>query len=89
MVNLVLYTINFKLPCFQRRDKVIYHNLVTYPEVSFSKDAADTTVNLFDQEMKYMHDNGFTVLTTSNLGYDSTKNALYIKSVSSGGNQAA
>ena len=36
---------------------VIYHNLVPYPDVSLSKDAAETTVNLFDQEMKYLHDN--------------------------------
>jgi hypothetical protein len=56
----------------------IYHNLVTYRDVSLSKDAADTTVNLYDQEMKYLHDNGFKVLTMSKLGYDSTKNALYI-----------
>jgi len=58
---------------------VIYHNFVTYPDVSFSKDAADTTVNLFDQEMKYLHDNGFRVLTMNQLGYDTTNNVLYIK----------
>jgi spermidine/putrescine-binding protein len=56
---------------------VIYHNLVMYRDVSLSKDAADTTANLFDQEMKYLHDNGFKVLTMSNLGYDSTKDSLY------------
>jgi peptidoglycan/xylan/chitin deacetylase (PgdA/CDA1 family) len=58
---------------------VIYHNLVTYPDVSLSKDAADTTVNLFDQEMKYLHDNGFRVLTMNQLGYDTANNVLYIK----------
>jgi hypothetical protein len=58
---------------------VIYHNFVTYPDVSFSKDAAETTVNLFDQEMKYLHDNGFRVLTMNQLGYDTTNNVLYIK----------
>ena len=58
---------------------VIYHNFVTYPDVSFSKDAAETTVNLFDQEMKYLHDNGFRVLTMANLGYDTNTNLLYIK----------
>ena len=57
---------------------VIYHNFVTYPDVSFSKDAAETTVNLFDQEMKYLHDNGFRVLTMANLGYDTNTNSLYI-----------
>jgi len=57
---------------------VIYHNFVTYPDVSYSKDAAETTVNLFDQEMKYLHDNGFRVLTMANLGYDTNTNSLYI-----------
>ncbi len=63
---------------------IIYHNFVTYPDVSYSKDAADTTVNLFDQEMKYLHDNGFKVLTMNDIGYDSTNNALYIRNNSSG-----
>jgi peptidoglycan/xylan/chitin deacetylase (PgdA/CDA1 family) len=63
---------------------VIYHNLVTFPDVSYSKDAADTTVNLFDQEMKYLHDNGFKVLTMNDLGYDNVNNALYIRNNSSG-----
>ena len=63
---------------------VIYHNFVTYPDVSYSKDAADTTVNLFGQEMKYLHDNGFKVLTMNDLGYDNTNNALYIRNNSSG-----
>jgi len=58
---------------------VIYHNFVTYPDVSFSKDAADTTINLFDQEMKYLHDNGFRVLTMANLGFDTSTNSFYIK----------
>ena len=57
---------------------VIYHNFVTYPDVSYSKDAAETTVNLFDQEMTYLHDNGFRVLTMANLGYDTNTNSLYI-----------
>ena len=63
---------------------VIYHNFVTYPDVSYSKDAADTTVNLFDQEMKYLRDNGFKVLTMNDLGYDNTNNVLYIRNNSSG-----
>ena len=39
----------------------------------------ETTVELFDQEMKYLHDNGFRVLTMANLGYDTNTNSLYIK----------
>ncbi|MDP9286907.1 MAG: polysaccharide deacetylase family protein [Thermoproteota archaeon] len=63
---------------------VIYHNFVTYPDITNSKDAADTTVNLFDEEMKYLHDNGFKVLTLNQLGYDTTHNVLDIKNISPG-----
>ena len=58
---------------------VIYHNFVTYPDITSSKDAADTTVNLFDEEMKYLHANGFRVLTLNQIGYDTTHDVLYIK----------
>jgi hypothetical protein len=39
----------------------------------------DTTVNLFDAEMRYLYDNGFKVLTMANLGYDEYSQSLYIK----------
>jgi hypothetical protein len=44
---------------------IIYHTIVTYPDVSYSKRPVNTIVNLFDAEMKYLHDNGFKVLTMS------------------------
>jgi peptidoglycan/xylan/chitin deacetylase (PgdA/CDA1 family) len=59
---------------------VIYHTFVTYPDVIYSKRPVDTTVNLFDAEMGYLHDNGFKVLTMANLAYDENSNYLYIKS---------
>jgi hypothetical protein len=58
---------------------LVYHNFVSYPDISYSKIPNDTTVNLFEQEMKYLHDNGFKVLTMSDLGYDENSNHLYIK----------
>ena len=39
-----------------------------------------TNVDLFDAEMKYLHDNGFNVLTMADLGYDEDSNYLYIRS---------
>ncbi len=63
---------------------VIYHNFVTYPDITNSKDAADTTVNLFDEEVKYLHDKGFKVLTLNQIGYDTTQNVLYLKNSSPG-----
>lgn len=61
---------------------IVYHN-VDYKNSSsnISPDWLDSTidVNLFDREMKYLHDNGFQVLTTSDLGFNQTSNKLYIK----------
>ena len=41
--------------------------------------ASTITVPLFAQEMQYLHDNGFKVLTLSQLGYDTTNNVFNIK----------
>ncbi len=49
---------------------VVYHTIVTYPDLTFSKRPVDTTVNLFEEEMRYLHDNGFEVLLMSDLVFD-------------------
>jgi hypothetical protein len=36
-------------------------------------------VSLFNAEIKYLHDNGFKVITVSDLGYDENSNYLYVK----------
>jgi hypothetical protein len=59
---------------------IIYHTIVTYPDLSDSNRPIDTTLNLFDAEMKYLYDNGFKVLTMADLGYDENSNYLYIRS---------
>jgi peptidoglycan/xylan/chitin deacetylase (PgdA/CDA1 family) len=38
-----------------------------------------TTPDLFEKEIKYLHDNGFKVLTMADLGYDENSNYLYLK----------
>lgn len=38
-----------------------------------------TDVNLFDKEMRYLYDNGFQILTMSELGYDDTNEQFFIK----------
>ena len=58
---------------------IIYHTIVNYPDLSDSNRPVDTTLNLFDAEMKYLYDNGFKVLTMANLGYDENNNYLYIR----------
>ena len=38
-----------------------------------------TTPDLFEKEIKYLHDNGFKVLTMADIGYDANSNYLYLK----------
>jgi peptidoglycan/xylan/chitin deacetylase (PgdA/CDA1 family) len=58
---------------------IIYHTIVNYPDLSDSNRPIDTTLNLFDAEMRYLYDNGFKVITMSDLGYDENGKSLYIK----------
>jgi hypothetical protein len=59
---------------------VVYHDIVLGLDVNDSKIPIDTTMNLFNTEMKYLHDNGFKVLTMADLKYDENNKYLYIKS---------
>ena len=58
---------------------IVYHTLVNYPDLSDSNRPIDTAVNLFDEEMRYLYDNGFKVITMSDLEYDVNSKSLYIK----------
>ena len=61
---------------------IIYHTIVNYPDLSDSNRPIDTTLNLFDAEMKYLYDNGFKVLTMADLRYDTNSKSLYMKGTS-------
>jgi hypothetical protein len=50
---------------------ITYHNL-TYGNEIYNELPSTITVPLFAQMMKYLHDNGFKVLTMSQLGYDTS-----------------
>ena len=55
---------------------IIWHNI----EDNTSIDAhTTTTTKLFEEEIKYLHDNGFTVLTMADLIYDERTSSLKIK----------
>ena len=58
--------------------KIVAIPIVGYHEIGTST-PYDTSVELFDREMKYLHDNGFRVLTLTDLGYDELENKFYIK----------
>jgi hypothetical protein len=55
---------------------IIWHNIAN----NVKDDPYTTTsMDLFESEIKYLSDNGFTVLTMSDLEYDEGSNALKIK----------
>ncbi|HJT46870.1 MAG TPA: polysaccharide deacetylase family protein [Nitrososphaeraceae archaeon] len=58
---------------------IVYHILVNYQDLRDSNRPIDTTVSLFDAEMKYLRDNGFKVITMADLAYDENTQSLYIK----------
>ena len=53
--------------------------IIIYHRASDQDIDYNTNLDLFDKEMKYLHNGNFTVLTMSNLGYDDRSNSLYIK----------
>ena len=53
--------------------------IIGYHGIDPNKTRGSTEMNLFAQEMKYLHDNGFKVITVDDLGYDTKNNVLYIK----------
>jgi hypothetical protein len=51
-------------------------------QISYNKNAKtdlSTNIDLFNKEMKYLFDNGFKVVSTSDLGYDKNRNYFYLK----------
>ena len=59
-----------------------YHDII-------NNNTRDADANLFAQEMKYLHDNGFKVLLLNQLGYDTKHNAFYLKNSADDDNTAA
>ena len=53
--------------------------IIGYHNIEDDKAITSTDVSLFYKEMKYLHDNGFKVLTMSDLGYNENSNYLYVK----------
>ena len=57
--------------------------VIGYHDIANNKTRDSTDVNLFIHEMKYLHDNGFRVLTLNQLGYDTNRNVIYINNIPS------
>ena len=62
---------------------ITYHQL-TYNMQDYNSAATTITVPLFDQEMKYLHNNGFKVLLLNQLGFEPINNTFYLKDMKNG-----
>ena len=55
--------------------------LIAYHNIGNNLARSSTNIDLFNAEMKYLHDNGFKVMTMKDLGYDEMSNRLYVKNL--------
>ena len=55
--------------------------ILIWHKIDNSNKEYSTSTDLFDAEIKYLHDNGFTVLTMADLVYDGASNYLKIRVV--------
>jgi hypothetical protein len=62
---------------------IITYRDLTYNIQDYNKAGTTITVPLFDQEMQYLHDNGFKVLLLNQFGFDPTNNVFYLKNFAS------
>ncbi len=53
--------------------------IIAYHDIDEEKAIDSTDTNLFDQEMKYLYNNGFKVITMSDLEYDENSKYLYVR----------
>jgi hypothetical protein len=59
---------------------IVYHNITnSIRDYTIPSHASSTPVDLFAQEMKYLHNNGFRVLLLNQLAYDPNSNIFHIK----------
>ena len=58
-------------------------HIIGYHDIINNNTRDSTDANLFAQEMKYLHDNGFRVLTLNQLGYDINRNVIYLNNLPS------
>ena len=71
---------------FDKDGKINAIPIVAYHRLDTNKDF-DTSPELFEQEMKYLYENGYNVITLSDLGYDENQERFYIKDSNHNGNE--
>jgi peptidoglycan/xylan/chitin deacetylase (PgdA/CDA1 family) len=65
-------------PYNTKAGKIVAIPIIGYHEISDSSNF-DTSIELFDKEMNYLHSNGFKVLKLNDLGYNQTGNYFFIR----------
>ena len=83
MLNQFIHEVNLqslynKNGCIDAIPIVTYHNFLIGNNHQYLSDDSFTDVNLFEYEMKYLHDNGFKVLKMSDLSFDPISKDLEI-----------
>jgi Polysaccharide deacetylase len=63
---------------FNKNEEINAIPIVAYHRLDTNKDF-DTSPELFEQEMQYLYENGYNVITLSDLGYDENQERFYIK----------
>ena len=74
----IRYNINGKINAIPI---ITYHNLTNSMQ-DYNNMASTITIDLFAQQMKYLHDNGFRVLLLNQLTYDPNNKVFVLKNVS-------
>jgi len=52
--------------------------IIVYHRIDDSGARYSTTVSLFAAEMQYLHDNGFNIISRTDLIYDNATNSFYL-----------
>ena len=63
---------------FNKQGEINAIPIIGYHEIA-TDDELDTSPELFEQEMKYLYENDYKVITLADLGYDESQERFYIK----------
>lgn len=63
---------------FNKNGQINTIPIIGYHKIDVGKDYY-TSPQLFEQEMEYLYENGFKVITLADLGYDENKQKFYLK----------
>jgi len=80
--------VNSQIP-YNNNGKINAIPIITYHQLAsnmleYNSGPYPITVQLFDQEMRYLHDNGFRVVLLNQLGFDPINNIFYLKNMKNG-----